>query len=615
MSQGHPESLRLLIERLNPANYSINPHAEGQFLIHFQWPEDIERMIAEDQRRSDGQMRLLSLPMKCRQRLDAGTALAQEELQPFWEALQTIDAERPTPPTESGYSLMRIEDAVCAGIAVLLVLHYDWLLADPDRMAWCRKKLEMIVLQPPQWSTLDHPVSAGNLHWDAFLAECGVALLAENREDPLARFLVPVSVIAYHYQTTALTMRRAFQRRDRLQEDFDGMINLALRSAGLRSLYARASQFELETESRRWQGQQGSLTKEFRDRGLPVERPSLQDINNNTLEALENLHHQRFPEHAGELERRRRPQRAAGSRETFHPAMVGIDLRMVTFALSWLDLGSAHTSEERRKWLDLIRELLHLSLVPLPAVQDPQRQEIDGLPSDFDNWVDGLIASAIPRMTPQEDPESLWRPIIDLGTPAHHWVEHFTWQWFSGGVQASETPQVFVAIWSRMIRYALSHPLWDPATNRRYDLGEMVSELLGFRIHGRSVTENHDFAVAVGQMVETIELAARRWFGLPQVVSGFAAFAVRPAAAQLLIPGVRWVSDAVRLCDNRNWKDFHLEENLVEFLQACWEREAAKVSSDPQIRAAFLDLLTRLDSRGGHAATALRDRVLDSIGN
>jgi hypothetical protein len=612
-AQGEPESLRLLIERLNPANYSIKPHGEGQFLIHFQWPEAIERMIAESQRHSDGQMRLLSLPMKCRQRLDAGTPLEQRELDPFWEALHAIDAERPPAPTESGYSLMRIEDALCAGIAVLFVFHQDWLEAVPKRMTWCRETVETIAHQPPPWSTLDHPVSVGNLHWDAFLAECGVALLAKNRDDPLARFLVSVSVIAYHYETTALTMKRASARRPTLQEDFDRMVSLALRSAGLRTLFARARQLQIEAESIRWQGEQVSLTKAFRDRSLPVERPTLQDINDNTLQALEDLHHQRFPEQPVGLDRRRRPRHSRGPRETLQPAMVGIDLRLIMFALSWLDLGSAGSGEERHKWLDLIRELLHLSLARLPAVEDPRVQDIDGLPDDFDNWVDGLIARAIPRMTSQEDPDSLWRPIVDLGTPAHHWVERFIWEWFSGGVNAAKSPQDFTATWARMIRYALTHPRCDPATNRRYDLGEMVSELLGFGIHGWTVTKDDRFIGAVGEMTDTIELAARRWFVLPHVVSGFASFAVRPAAAQLLIPGVIWVSDAVRIFNNLNWKDFHLEEHLVEYLQACWERGATRVSGNPQIRAAFLDLLTRLSSRGGHAAIALRDRVLDSI--
>jgi len=391
------------------------------------------------------------------------------------------------------------------------------------------------------------------------------------------------------------------------------MISLALRSAGLRSLHARAAQLELETESRPWHEQQRRLIQEFRDRRLPVDGPSLQDINKTTLADLESLH--KYPEHADWLQHRCQTRRAAGYRETLHPAVVGIDLRMVISALAWLDVGCARSSEERRKWLELIRELLHVSLARLPAVEDPQRQEIDGLPSDFDNWVDELIARAIPRMTPQEDPDSLWRPIIDLGTPAHHWVDRFFWQWFSDGARAAETPEDFTLCWTRMIRYALSHPLWDPATNQSYDLGEMVSELLGFNFGQNIVGENENLTAAVGQMVDTFELTARRWFKLLKVASGFAAFAVRPAAAQLLIPGVRWLSDAVRSFENRNWKDFHLEENLVEFLQVCWERGAARVSGDPQLRAAFLDLLTRLSSRGGHAATALRDRVLDSIGS
>src|SRR5207302_1878582 len=110
----------------------------------------------------------------------------------------------------------------------------DWLAADPDRIAWCRRKLEMIVENPRPWAPIDPPVAVGNLHWDAFAAECGVALLAENQEDSLGRVLVSIGIVAYHYETTALTMGRAFQWRERLGDEFDRMISLADRWAGLR---------------------------------------------------------------------------------------------------------------------------------------------------------------------------------------------------------------------------------------------------------------------------------------------------------------------------------------------------------------------------------------------
>jgi hypothetical protein len=250
----------------------------------------------------------------------------------------------------------------------------------------------------------------------------------------------------------------------------------------------------------------------------------------------------------------------------------------------------------------------------LPAIEDPRRQEIDGLPHDFDAWVFGLAARAIPRMTHAEDPEALWRPILDLRTPAHHWVERFFWQWFTEGTKTAETPEAFTAPWEQMVRHALASSHWDPSANRTYHLAGMVFELLGFHFGADSVGSNQRFAAALGRMTDVFSLAARRWFVMPRVMNGFARFVVQPAAAQLLLPGICWLWHAVRSLDADDRREQDLGENLVGVLHQCWERENARASSDPQLREAFLGLLTTLASHGGHAAIALRDRVLDSIG-
>jgi len=44
----------------------------------------------------------------------------------------------------------------------------------------------------------------------------------------------------------------------------------------------------------------------------------------------------------------------------------------------------------------------------------------------------------------------------------------------------------------------------------------------------------------------------------------------------------------------------------------CWERERQRISADPATQTAFLALLACVVSRGGHAAIALRDRVVNS---
>jgi hypothetical protein len=115
-------------------------------------------------------------------------------------------------------------------------------------------------------------------------------------------------------------------------------------------------------------------------------------------------------------------------------------------------------------------------------------------------------------------------------------------------------------------------------------------------------------------MTGTFQEAAQRWFCLPKVVGGLARFVIKPGAAPLLPHSVRWLAEAAGTFDDEDWRERDLEENLVVVLAACWERESRVVSGDPAVREAFLSLLTRLASRGGHAAAALRDRVLDSIG-
>jgi hypothetical protein len=615
-AQGRPESLRLLIERLNPENYKEGrPDEEGKVPAIFKWPEEIERKNAEDMVRRNREMQLRGLPMQCRRPLDEKTLLSQDEIAAFWNFLQTIDVNRNVSAADGSDRFAHLGDALCAGIAVMLVSHYDWVAGDPERMNWCRRTLEAVAQKPPERSPLDQPTSMGNIHWGAFIGESGVALLARDPDDGFARRLVSTGVIAYHYETTTVTMNRAFERRDELKEDFERMISLALRSAGMRVLHWRASELELEVDRTQCDDQQMELVQAFGDRSLPAAIPDLQALNEAGLLELGRLHDKHFSDDVGGFQPMRRKRVATGPHDKLRPVMIAIDTTMITAALRWLDIGVAQSFDERRKWLGLVKDLRTLSLATLPEVEDAHRQEIDGLPTDFDDWVYRLVAQTIPQMSPEESPDCLWKPILDLGVPAHHWVERFFWEWFTDGAALSGSPADFTQKWTEMICYALNHPFWDPATNRTSDLAEMVCELLGFRFGATNLGENTKFTEAIGRMADTFELAAKRWFGLSGVASGFAAFAAKPAAAQLLVPGLKWLAGATCAFSDQDWKHYDLEETLVAFLRVCWEKASARVSSDPQLRGAFLDLLTQLNARGGHAATALRDRVLDSLGN
>jgi hypothetical protein len=185
------------------------------------------------------------------------------------------------------------------------------------------------------------------------------------------------------------------------------------------------------------------------------------------------------------------------------------------------------------------------------------------------------------------------------------------WDWFTDGLRAAQSPQDFARLWTDMIEHALASPAWDPSVNRSYDLDGMVFELLGFDSRVNKLGQNPAFGPAVTAMEGVFARAAQRWFSMPKVVTGFLNFVVQPAAAGLLLPGIRWLAAAVPSFDSYDWK-YGLEENLIAFLHTSWEREHHRISCDPSLQGAFLSLLACVVSRGGHAAIALRDRVVNS---
>jgi len=422
---------------------------------------------------------------------------------------------------------------------------------------------------------------------------------------------VATGVTGFHYGTTACTLFSACRRRDQLAEDFDRMLALAIHWAGLRAPYTLATrpQFNLPRED--WHERKRALIQGFVDRRLAAELPDIRAINATAADEIEAIHAQQFAELARSRGATRRSRRRAGrSRESLYPQTLRLDSHVISSAFAWLDLRSARP-EERAKWRGFIRNFLTLVLGSIPKIDDPREQEIDGLPDQFDNWVFGLVAGAVPSLTAAEDPRSLWQPILDLGSPAHQWVERFFWDWFTNGLEAAQSPENFTRLWTEMIEHALASPAWDPSLNRSYDLDGMVRELLGLNSRMHNLGQNLAFGPAIARMENVFERAAQRWFGRPKVVTWFLNFVVQPAATGLLLAAIPWLAAAVPSFDAYDWKH-GLEENLIAFLHACWEREHRRIASDPSLQGAFLSLLASVVSRGGHAAIALRDRVVNS---
>jgi hypothetical protein len=115
-----PEHLRLLIERLDPSNYTFEQRGNEIVSVDFKWPDAITRKNEEDLRRLGERQVISLLPWKCRELLDTGVPLPGDQLQWLWDFLRAIEAKPPELPSDASGPLLHLEDVFCAGIAVLL---------------------------------------------------------------------------------------------------------------------------------------------------------------------------------------------------------------------------------------------------------------------------------------------------------------------------------------------------------------------------------------------------------------------------------------------------------------------------------------------------------------
>ena len=609
------ESLRLLLARFDPENYKCSPRDDSTILVTFEWPEPLRQQTEAAAKESGSAITVLHFPLRCRTLLDQRQALDPTEIDEFWESLQKVAVAEP--PPEEGLTSGCVASAVCAGVAVLIVLHQDWLANDPTRREWCMDSLRSVLESPPAPSELEVAESVNDLWWDTFAAECMVTLLAEEPQEARIRQLAAEFVTSHFYGTTAIAMRSAFRSRERLADDFVRLQNLAILWAGVRAIMDTARR--CDSDITRWEGWRAHIIAEFRDRGVPPDPLKWEKVGRIGQLAMHRIEKQRYPgidDTDDVAHDDYEPCVATGLRRQrgwwgTHP---GLDGRVLQSAFGWIpSLDMAGNPSERAAWVALLREGLGVTLSMLPRTAGID-DDLEGTPYEYDEWIFGQIAVAVCFMTAEERPSQLWQPILDLGAPAHYWVSSFLTAWFTDAARAAPSPAEFVERWKEMIDHALQSARWSDCDGRSgYHLTGLMIELMGLDWYSRSLDEP-GYAAAIATLEPQFQVFSRDWLSVPQVASRFASFLARPAGAALLCVGIRWLHTAVSRYEDYCWQEEALADNLAEALRACWIKETLNVQREPELRSAFQGLLGLLIRRQNAAAFELRHEVVRSVG-
>lgn len=615
---------------------------EGQQIPDFYtWVGAQQREAATAQVRSNEQLLPLTLAPQCRKRIDENQALRPDELTAFWDTLHWLSAQT-TRSMEGGTQAI---DAVFGGIAVLLLLHRDWVREEPARQQWCRDQLEKVLQSPPGRKPYEIPESTGGWAWETFAAECGVALLADDAQDSLARELVLAGLTCFRYDTVAATMRCAYKLRNRLRAEFDRMVAFVGEWSALRWAIHWSEQWELDAQ-RFWTSQCVPRLNAFASGGDLRPPRGLGEID----EAGRRLAASLFAAYRTKYERLGEgwlrwiarwtgipwvidqvrgcfPAKNAESlpdwfeddgivqAASYHPTLYrgipptrpGLDLQFLDNGFAWLDMAVKEQplSEQVESAL---RGLLDVSLRTVTPVGKKKGWRSNGFPTKFDESLYERIGQALPRL-PDKKAEDLWRPILSLGVMREHWLTYFLSKCFRAAADQAVQPDVFVALWKQLVRFALHEPAWDASGDFGSDADDVVHELLGFDM-GKAVFGNDvRYAQPVASMTALFEAAASRWFAFGKVAAGFCRFALKPAGAELLLPGVRWLAAAEVSWSKWSWEHDGLAESLVDLLRTALDRHRNAIAANSESRAAFFHLCNQLTARGYHAALALRERI------
>jgi hypothetical protein len=580
--------LRLLAERLDPANYLWSSDSQGKVTAELRWPQDVQTAVEASLKALNARALLSDIPGKCRMLLDGRLEASDSMRDTLWSLANTAEEVEKQAVQDGHETLLRALDVVCACVACLLVRWPDWVGADTSKEDWCRGRLAetMHSEDDPAWAQY----GLGDLHWSSFVGECGVVLLSRDRDDHLARELLARAIVATQYSTMGRAMRLAGSLRSELGDDFNRAVTVALEWCSLRFRLEYAKHIRQRVED--WSKSREALVEGFVGRTSSTSFPRLLSLNAENRAKIITL---RSGEGQGGVD--------------MSPA---IDLKALQEALGWLQLDGGLSSTEENAWGDLLEQLVDLSIERAPTSEDEAHNRNRESPLEFDYWVMGVAAHNLTALSGTRRGSGLWSRILDLGTPGHQWITVFLGAWLRGASSSGgRSTSDFVSTWSTMIDAALKSKRWASRWWPAYDLSRIIIALLGFGAEGRDLFAGDVGARLWKQMMPVFSGTTESWFRHAKVVQAFASFAAATGQESVLIAGISWIDRALVHPDVAEDED--LDDTLTEFLRSSWQTGRATIQSDAGLTKTFINLLARVSSRGSHAASTLRDQILAAL--
>lgn len=536
------------------------------------------------------------MPQLCRRLLDEEAKLDEDTLQELVNHVRRAEStltDGPTSTSEGAKTPRTFDEikreieagtpaqAFVGGIAVLLCLHYDWVAAQPELLAWCRSGIVRLVLNPPARPSFDVHESTATWTWDCFAVEATAALWSRSPEDPELRQLVAILVFSYHNVAVRLLMRSAGTMILERFADVQRLRRLVFENAHIRNRINFVQQRTQPREGfqqaiRDFEGWHQRQIANFVDARSDEPAQVWAQMDNSGL--------------FSELDESRR--RRYGS--------YLLDFKLVRAAHeSELALDEAASAEERKYRVWFLKSALDFWTT---IVIENRRKNESPYPREDECWLLDKLAAAITVMTPEEKPEEIWERLVTLPTDAHHWSEVFLRSFYRVSLAADPVPASLAMQIQRIVTRTL-----ELAPEKQWAAREDVWQVL-YGVH--QLTRDHWKARHVG-VARCVWLLMKKWISRDPAakhVTAVARWLTTEAASSLRLDGLQVLHKAVQ---SANWSYGRqsAENAIADMVQVVWEGQAAAVRNSSEAKAAFQQLLRWLGERQNVLGLELLGRV------
>ena len=384
------------------AQFDAENYVKGEDgTLVFQPPSELVSRVQATIPRANFEKLVMEMRTLARQVLSGDRSIPSNLLQRFFESLQAIVAST----IDSDIVRRYRDDAISGGIAILLVKHRDWLAAHPEAETWSVDTLRNLKLVTDRSDPLPSLMASTQHDAEAYRAEAALILL-ETREEEWIQQIVLDGLAGFHYQSTALVMSQAYERRLALGPIFNDLLSLLHIWAAVRHAFHYLHGPHQWKELARYRALLLSRWRSGNLRSRPFAIARAELLGSRLTEGVA-----RRKENRAVREQMRKYRKEARQKEREIDLLdTYLDLTVLKSGYSFLGRIGIPVPEDEGVLFHYFQPVLDMHLGRVPVIEAGQEDwKLERSHSEFDYWIMELAAGFTIRSSTEEDCTRLLR--------------------------------------------------------------------------------------------------------------------------------------------------------------------------------------------------------------